>query len=151
MDAMLIIWLIVIVGFLFIEILTPGFVSICFSIAAVPALILHLLGFSLLVQLIVYAIALAICLYYIIPVLRRMMNIKTESDSPIARTNLDLIIDATGVCLEPISKTADGLVKVEGKEWTAKVEDDVVINKDDLVIVKSITGSKIIVEKKEGE
>lgn len=151
MDYILIIWIIVIVGFLLIEIMTPGMVAICFSIAAIPALILHLLGFNIFVQLVVYAVVLAICLYFFIPVLRRMMNIKTESNSPVARTNLDLIIGATGVCLEEITPVQDGLVKVEGKEWTAKIDDSSSIEKDELVIVKNITGSKIIVEKKEGK
>jgi len=153
MDAMLIIWLIVIIGFLFIEITTPSFVAICFSIAGAVSLVLHFLGFSIMAQLVAYVVTLAITLYFIIPVFKKMNNIKSYGGKPKVRTNLDLIVGEVGVCLERITMLEDGLVKVEGKEWTAKVIDDIVIEPNTAVVVKEIQGSKIIVEpeKKESE
>lgn len=148
MDTMMIIWLIVIIGFLVIEIMTPGFVSICFSIAGVVSLILYFLGFNLLGQLVGYAIGLAVTLYFILPFLKKLANSKSADGSqPIVRTNLDAIIGEVGVCLEDISLLNDGLVKIEGKEWTAKVQDDIIIKSGDPVLIKEIQGSKVIVEK----
>lgn len=151
MDTLTIIWTIIIVGFIFIEITTPGLVAICFSIAGAVALVLHLLGFSLMIQLIGYAITLGISLYYLIPVLRKIAKIKTDQEDPVSLTNLDLVIGTVGVVLEDITFLNDGLVKVGGKEWTAKVEKDIIIKKGARVIVKEIKGSKIIVEETESE
>ncbi|MDF9867673.1 membrane protein implicated in regulation of membrane protease activity [Bacilli bacterium PM5-3] len=153
MDTMLIIWLIVIIGFLVIEIMTPSFFSISFSIAGVVALIVYFLGFGIMAQLVAYTITVAITLYFLIPILRKISNVKSNQNGPVVRTNLDLIIGEVGICLEKISLLQDGLVKIEGKEWTAKVTDDIEIEAQTPVIIKEIQGSKVIVEpaKKERE
>ena len=147
METMLIIWLIVIIGFLIIEIFTTTFISICFSLAGIVSLVLYFLGVGLVGQLIGYAVSLALILYFIIPLLRKMTKIKSDGSRPSVKTNLDLIIGEIGVCLERITLIRDGIVKVEGKEWTAKVIDDIVIEAGDPVLIKEIQGSKVIVAK----
>lgn len=150
MDTMMMIWFIVIFGFLVIEIMTPSFVSICFSIAGVVSLILYFLGFGLLGQLVGYAIGLALTLYFILPILQKLARSKSSDGSQaIVRTNLDAIIGEIGICLADISLLNDGLVKIEGKEWTAKVQNDIIIKSGDPIIIKEIQGSKVIVEKVE--
>lgn len=151
MDTLTIIWTIIIVGFLLIEIMTPGLVSICFSIAGGVALIMHFLNFGLMAQLIGFAIALAISLYFLIPVLKKIAKIKPDQEDPVSLTNLDLVIGTVGIVLEEISYLEDGLVKVGGKEWTAKVEEEITIKQGSSVIVKEIKGAKIIVEPTESE
>ena len=98
-------------------------------------------------QLITYAIVLGLSLYILLPILKRIANSKSKSEDPIIKTNLDVIIGAIGEVHEDITLVNDGMVKVGGKDWTAKVLDDVVIKKGELVVVKKIKGSKIIVEK----
>ncbi|MEG0284205.1 MAG: NfeD family protein [Erysipelotrichales bacterium] len=151
METMTIIWIIIIFGFLLIEVATPGLVAICFSIAGVVSLVMQLLDFGLLPQLVGYAIALGISLYFLLPILRRLAKIKSDDTDPIALTNLDLIIGTIGIALSDIDFINEGLVKVDGKEWTAKVEEDIIIKKDTRVLVKEISGSKIIVEPVERE
>ncbi len=149
MSIMVIFWVIVIVGFLVVEVLAPTFVAISFSIAGIVGLIMEFLGFGLLAQLIGYSIALALTLYFLLPILKRIANSKSSSEDPLIKTNLDVIIGAVGEVHEEISLTNDGMVKVGGKDWTAKVLDDIVIEVGELVVVKQISGSKIIVEKKD--
>lgn len=147
MSFMVIFWIIVIIGFLFIEVLTPTFVAFSFSIAGIASLIMELMGFDLIPQLIVYALVLGLSLYFLLPILKKIANSKSSSEDPFIKTNLDAIIGTVGEVYEDISLVNDGMVKVGGKDWTAKVLEDVVIKKGELVIVKKIKGSKIIVEK----
>ena len=149
MSIMVIFWVIVIVGFLVVEVLAPTFVAMSFSIAGIVGLVMEFLGFGLLAQLIGYSIALALTLYFLLPILKRIANSKSSSEDPLIKTNLDVIIGAVGEVHEEISLTNDGMVKVGGKDWTAKVLDDIVIEVGELVVVKQISGSKIIVEKKD--
>lgn len=149
MEPFFIVWSLMIVGFIIIEAATITFFPICFAIAAIPALILNVLGLDLVWQLVAFAITLTLCLYFLIPFLRRISKVKANDPDKVVKTNLDMIIGTTGVCLEPISLTNDGLVKVGGKEWTAKVNKNIKIKENDLVIVEQIQGSKIIVKKKE--
>lgn len=149
MSFMIIFWVIVIVGFLVIEVLAPTFVAMSFSIAGIVGLIMEFLGFGLLAQLIGYSIALALTLYFLLPILKKIANSQSSSEDPLIKTNLDVIIGAVGEVHEEISLINDGMVKVGGKDWTAKVLDDIVIEVGELVIVKQISGSKIIVEKKD--
>ncbi|WP_423363107.1 NfeD family protein [Mycoplasma sp. P36-A1] len=149
-DHMLFIWMFVIVGFAVFEAMTPGMVAICFSIAAIIPLGMAILNINILIQIIVYIIILALCLYYLIPVLRRIAKIKVDPDDQHVKTNLDLVIGTYGEALSDISFLNDGLVKADGKEWTAKVEEEKLeIKKGDRVKIKAIAGSKIIVEKGE--
>lgn len=150
MDTLLVIWLIVIVGFAVLEAMTPGMVAICFSIAGLGALLAYFIGASLLVQLIVYVIVLGVCLYFLIPVLKRLSKLEVDDQNQKhVKTNLDLVIGELGEALSDISFLNEGVVKVDGKEWTAKVNhENESISKGDVVKVKAISGSKIIVEKK---
>ena len=150
MDTIIIIWSVVIIGFLIIEMVSAGFVGICFSIAGLAGLGLHFMGQNIYVQLIGFSVVLAVCLLFLMPFLKKLSNLKGDEANPISRTNLDLIIDMDGICQEKITRLEEGIVLVDGKEWTAMVKSDILINKGDEVIVKSIEGSKIIVEKKEG-
>lgn len=149
MDSILIIWVAIIIGFAIIEAFTITFFPICFSISAIPALILNVLGLDLIWQLVAFALTLTLCLYFLIPFLRKVSKIKAINHSKGVKTNLDMIVGTTGICLEKIAPNKEGLVKVGGKEWTAKVSKDEVIEKNDLVNIEQIKGSKIIVSKKE--
>ncbi|MDR3215512.1 MAG: NfeD family protein [Bacilli bacterium] len=148
-DLLMYFWVAVIIVFALIEMMTITFYSVCFSIGAIFALIMYTLGFDIVGQLSAFIIVLIICLFLIVPLMRRLLNIKVNDNRQGIPTNLDLIIGEDGVCLERISLHQNGLVKVAGKEWTARVNEDVIIEPHDIVIVEKIIGSKIIVKKKE--
>lgn len=150
MDYILLLWLLVILVFVIFEIMSTTFFSICFSISGIVSLIACLIGLDFTMQIIIYIICLIICLIFILPVMKKILGINIgDKSAPLVRTNLDAIIGEEGICLEDISQFNDGLIKVAGKEWTAKVESDVKIKKDDIVIIENIVGSKVIVKNKE--
>lgn len=64
------------------------------------------------------------------------------------RTNVDSMIDRKGFVLVNISPGVPGLVKVGNEEWRAI--SDTLIEKGEFIIVKSITGVTLNVEKVEG-
>ncbi|MGL4383111.1 MAG: NfeD family protein [Bacilli bacterium] len=145
MDTYTLLWIGVIIGFIILEVLTPNMITIGFSIAAIIPLILQLLGVAFIYQLIAYLISLMVIGYYLIPILKRVSKIGVIKFSPDGKTNLDLIIGATGHCLEPIALYKNGVVRVENKDWSAAVENDETIAIHDLIEVKRIEGAKLIV------
>ena len=71
-----------------------------------------------------------------------MVNRKAEP------TNADMVIGKTGVVTEVIDNLApSGQVKVAGAVWTARSQDDSVIGENEKVIVKEISGVKLLVIK----
>ena len=65
-----------------------------------------------------------------------------------ARTNIDAIIGRKGIVLQNIARNADGLVKVGNEQWRARSEED--IKKGSEVVVASVSGVTLIVEKNKG-
>jgi membrane protein implicated in regulation of membrane protease activity len=65
-----------------------------------------------------------------------------------SRTNIDAIIGRGGIVLRDISKNSDGLVKVGTEKWRARAEE--AIKEGDEVVVNSVSGVTLIVEKIKG-
>ena len=65
-----------------------------------------------------------------------------------ARTNVDAIIGQRGIVLRSIAKNVDGLVKIGNEQWRARAEDD--IKEGDEIVVSSVSGVALIVEKIKG-
>ena len=85
------------------------------------------------------SVALLACLR---PFVRRFITPKKE------RTNADRVIGTEGVVTEPIDNlAATGAVKVGGVEWTARAVGDEPIPAGARVVVRSIDGVKLRVEK----
>ncbi len=65
-----------------------------------------------------------------------------------AKTNIDAIIGRQGVVLKSIAKNVDGLVKVGYEQWRGRAEED--IKQGDEIVVTSVSGVTLIVEKIKG-
>ncbi|MFC2025486.1 NfeD family protein [Chloroflexota bacterium] len=65
-----------------------------------------------------------------------------------AKTNIDAIIGRQGIVLRGISKNVDGLVKVGNEQWRARAGED--IKKGDEIVVTTVSGVTLIVEKFKG-
>ena len=65
-----------------------------------------------------------------------------------AKTNIDAIIGRRGIVLRDIARNVDGLVKIGNEQWRARSAEDV--RKGDEIIVTSISGVTLIVEKIKG-
>ena len=64
------------------------------------------------------------------------------------KSNIDAIIGREGIVLKSIAKNADGRVKVGSEQWRARAEED--IKEGDEIIVTSVSGATLIVEKTKG-
>ena len=64
------------------------------------------------------------------------------------KSNIDAIIGRRGIVLKSIAKYADGQVKIDNQRWRARAEED--IKEGDEIIVTSVSGSTLIVEKNKG-
>ncbi len=65
-----------------------------------------------------------------------------------AKTNIDAIIGRQGIVLKSITRNVDGSVKVGNEQWRARAEED--IKKGDEILVTSVSGVTLIVEKIKG-
>lgn len=63
------------------------------------------------------------------------------------KTNIDTIIGQKGIVLENIAPGADGRIKVGNENWKARGDDDIPAGTE--VIVRSVSGATLLVEKSE--
>jgi membrane protein implicated in regulation of membrane protease activity len=64
------------------------------------------------------------------------------------KTNIDIVIDRQGIVLKALTPGVTGQVKVGNEEWSARADDT--IEKGESIIVKSISGVTLKVEKYKG-
>lgn len=104
-------------------------------------------GFSVLVQLTVFAVISALFIAATRPFVKKIMSKRKEE-----RTNADRIIGQRAIVTEEINNlNATGAVKVDGKEWTARnfENNEEVIEKGTEVTVVEIRGVKAMVTKQQ--
>ena len=138
---MTIFWLITFLILITIEILTINLVTIWFAIGALTAAIVSCFTTNLFLEFIVFVLISGICLLFTKPFLNRVKQ------KPKIPTNLDSIIGKIGQVTEEIDPEEVGEVKVAGKRWSAISKER--IPKWTFVVIKKITGVKVVVEKKE--
>lgn len=133
------IWLAVFIITVVIEFMTVEFVSVWFSIASIPALILALFNQNPWLQLIVFfllsILLLAVTRPLVVKYLRRN----------IVDTNVDAYVGKIALVTSKITDIEAGLVKFEGLVWTAVSSES--IPEGSKVRILAIEGNKLIVTK----
>lgn len=138
-------WLILMILFIIFELATMALTTIWFAVGSLVALAVAVVGGPFWLQTIVFIVVAFVTLLCV----RRMaMNSFNQNRE---KTNADSLIGRTGIVTEDISNIhATGQVTVSGQEWTARsVEEDVTYAKGEVVVVRSIRGVKLMVEKEE--
>lgn len=140
---MVYVWLGILAVAVIAEIATTQLVSIWFAIGALAAFFTALAGVEQIwIQIIVFVIVSAVAVAVTRPLVKKMINKKAEP------TNADMVIGKVGVVTERIDNLApSGLVKVNGSVWTARTPDGSVIEENEKVIIKEISGVKLLVIK----
>lgn len=142
-STMHIIWIIAVIVFGILEASTAQLVSIWFVCGSLAALIASLCGATLTVQVILFVAITILALVITRPLVKKYIKPKIE------HTNADRVIGQTATVIEEINNlNATGVVKADGKEWSARSANDSIIPCNTLVEVKSISGVKLIVEEK---
>ncbi|MCC8074030.1 MAG: NfeD family protein [Clostridiales bacterium] len=138
--TMYVLWAAAIVLFGVLEAVTAQLVSIWFMIGSIGAFIAALCGGTFKTQMIVFLAITVLALAVTRPLVKKYIKPKIE------RTNADRVINQTGVVVEEINNlSATGQVKVDGKLWTARSDNNSIIPCDSLVTIKEIQGVKLIV------
>ena len=133
-------WLAAMVVFIAAEAMTVTLVSIWFAIGALGAIVVALLGGSVIVQVTVF-LALAVAL------LLSLRTVMRRHFTPgITKTNVDSVIGATGIVITPVNNIAAlGQVQINGVEWSARSTGGTHIPAGALVRVDRIEGVKVFV------
>ena len=137
----LVCWLLGLVVFLVIEIITLGLTTIWFAGGALVAFFAALFGAPVLVQIFLFFVVSFVLLFFTRPLVQRRLNNSRE------KTNVNSMIGREGRVIEAVDNfNGRGRIVVGGMEWTARaVEDSVVIPEDARVVIQEIQGVKAIV------
>ena len=146
-DPDILLWLIVIVVFVAMELSTVTLTSIWFAAGGLAALFVAMLGGTLIVQVIAFLIV----AFGLLALTRKWSD--KFLDGKKQSTNADRAIGQVVRVTERVSNLdRTGRAIVHGQDWTVRTEDDdIVIEKGELVRVLQIKGVKLIVEKIEEE
>ena len=138
------VWLVITVILIVAEIITLGLTSIWFAGGALVAGLISLTGAHWLVQILVFAVVSMILFVFTRPVAAKHFMKDVE------KTNVDSLIGKEGIVQKEINNIeAQGVVKLNGMDWTARSVDGSVIKQGETVFVKSIDGVKLMVEKRQ--
>ncbi len=143
-------WLSLAIALIVVELSTTQLVSIWFGLgAAVTAIVTGIIKscdgkIPVVWQFVIFIVTASVLLAS-----TRKFVKKLVKKNPNQETNLELNIDKVAIVTEKIDNVKEeGAIKLNGLVWTARSLDDVVIEKDELVIFKEIRGNKAFVIKK---
>ena len=139
------IWLAVLVVCVGIEIATMGLTTIWFAGGALVSAILAALNAPLWLQIVAFFVVSLILLYLTRPVAVKYFN------KDRVKTNVESLIGRQAIVISEIDNLQGiGQVTVGVQEWSARsVKDDVQLPVGSVVVVRSVSGVKLIVEEKD--
>ena len=137
---MSVVWLGLMVLFLLIEAGTVALVSLWFAAGALAAILVSLLGGSIVIQSVVFLAVSCVLLALARPILRKYYTPR------ITRTNVDSLLGSQGLVTADIDNvTGRGEVKLGAMTWTARSTDGVPIPAGTQIRVDRIEGVKAFV------
>ena len=139
------IWLAVLVVCVGIEIATMGLTTIWFAGGALVSAILAALNAPPWLQIVAFFAVSLIMLYLTRPVAVKYFN------KDRVKTNVESLIGRQAIVISEIDNLQGiGQVTVGGQEWSARsMKDDVQLTVGSVVVVRSVSGVKLIVEEKD--
>ncbi|MCM1272611.1 MAG: NfeD family protein [Clostridium sp.] len=141
---MVTIWLILSAVLVVMEIISLGLTTVWFAIGALVAALAAFFHASFGIQLIIFAVVSLVLLVLMGPLARKHLIKEPE------KTNVEGLVGKVGIVKSTIDNLkAEGVVMLNGTEWTARSENDAVIEAESQVEVCSISGVKLIVKKVE--
>ena len=143
---MIVLWLVLLIVFVIVAMITVGLTSIWFAAGALVALLATVLGANPIIQVVLFIVVSIALLFVTRPFAHRIIN------SNVQRTNADSLVGEHIRILERVSNTDQtGRAVVRGQEWTVRAEDDKeVLEEGNMAEVVSISGVKLIVKRISG-
>ena len=138
------IWLVVFVACIAIEIITLGLATIWFAGGALVAAIGAAMGAPIWLQAVFFGAVSLVLLYFTRPVAVKYFN------KDRVKTNAESLVGKQAVVISEIDNLQGiGQVSVNGQEWSARtVEEGITLTEGSVVIVRAISGVKLMVEEK---
>lgn len=134
-------WLIILIVLLVIEIITMDLVTIWFVGGALVAFIFSILLDSTIIEIIIFIGSSLLLLYFTRPWVKKYFNPKR------VKTNYATVIGEEALVIRTIDNmNGTGQVIINGMEWTARSANNDIIEKGAKVIVRELTGVRLIVE-----
>lgn len=134
-------WLIICGACLILEIFTVGFLLFFPGVGAFFSFVAALLGANITIQIAIFAISTTLMILFIRPLVAKLFKTKD------IQMNSNALIGKSGIVLKDImGEDIVGQVKVQGEIWSAICDQNKIIKKDTKIIVKSISGVKLLVE-----
>lgn len=136
-------WLVLMIVFIIFELSTMGLFTIWFALGSLVALAIAAVGGPMWLQILVFVAVSVLSFFGVRKLALGFFNKNRE------RTNADSLIGRKGIVTEQICNIqATGQVTVAGQEWTARaVNDGEIYEAGTMVVIRSISGVKLIVEK----
>ena len=136
-------WLVLAVALAIVEALTITFFTLPFALGALIAALCAWIAMPVTGQWFVFGVSSFIMLFVIQIVVR---NYLTSPESEKMKTNAEALIGREALVVDPIKGSViRGAVKVGGETWSAIAEDDQGFEKDDVVLVTSLSGATLTV------
>lgn len=141
---MLYVWLILLIVFILIELFTMGLTTVWFAAGAVVAAIAAAFHAPVVVQVILFLVVGMVLLIFTRPIAVRYFN------KDRIKTNVESMVGRQAIVISEIDNLEGiGQVTVGGQEWAARsTNEDVRIPVGTVVIVRAISGVKLLVEAK---
>lgn len=138
------IWLIVFVVCIVAEIISMGLTTIWFAGGALIATVVAAIGGPLWLQITVFAVVSLVLLYFTRPIAVKYFN------KDRVKTNAEGMVGEQAIVISEIDNLQGiGQVTVGGMEWSARTtEDGITLPVGSVVIVRAISGVKLMVEEK---
>ena len=137
----IILWATIFLGCIIVEISTTDLTCIWFCVSSLVALFLAVFNVNIYIQLIVFASLTIILIIATRPLVKKLAQKET------IHTNADKVLDMVGIVTKDIFPGEIGEVKVNSELWRAVSLETEDIKEGEKVIVKSITGNKLLVSK----
>ena len=144
MSTEAIFWLVVMVLFLILEMVTVSLVSIWFVGGSLAAFVVSFFVDRLWIQVLVF-LGVSLILLFLIRPLANRFAVKQKDQ---IRSGAQALVGKRAIVTEAIDNLrAKGEVQVNGQFWSAKsLDDDTTIRKDSVVIIKEVDGVRLVVE-----
>jgi len=135
-------WLAAIIAFVAIEAMTSQLVSVWFAGGALAAFIGACFGTGITIQWILFVATSALLLILTKPFVKKITGRTPE------KTNTEAHIGKTTIVTRTIDNIKEsGEVKINGVSWSARSDDESVIEDGEKVIIKRIEGVRLIVSR----
>jgi len=143
-DNMLFVWLVLLIAFIVIELMTMGLTTIWFAGGTIIAIIAAAVNAPLAVQVILFLVISILLLLFTRPVAVKYFN------KDRVKTNVESMLGRQAIVISDINNLEGiGQVTVGGQEWTARSADENInIPVGEVVKVLAVSGVKLIVEPK---